>query len=477
MKNQVGMKKLNKRIALIYTPSGMGPHDGELQTFHDNFGVLPSLSLGYVASICRQEAWDCKYFDVIPHGYTAETLVQDIREFDPDILAFTVYTYHFHENRYWIKLLRDSIGVPTLVGGVHMALYPDATFAYTELDYGLIGEAETNLPQFLEAFENQSGWNKVPGLVWREDGELMKNSPAAFPLEIDKSPFPARDLWPNEKYYTFISNRRNFTPMMTSRGCPFRCIFCEQGSKKFRPHSPEYVVEEIEQCVNRYGVREIDMFDSSITVNKKRMYEISELVQKRGIKVAWSARSRIDTVDYGVLKAMHDSGCYRLYFGIESGDQQILKNLRKGTDLDHIRKTISDCKKIGIEALGFFMFGCPEDTPETIKKTIKFSLELDLEYAQYNGVRALPGTELYDMVLPEQKEDFWLEYIKDETKSNFVARAKCDLTQEQINKYLRYAYLRFYYRPSYIWKKLKRIKSFEELFKHAKAAVDMIIKG
>jgi radical SAM superfamily enzyme YgiQ (UPF0313 family) len=468
---------MQKKVALVYTPSGMGPHDGELQTFHDNFGVLPSLSLGYVAALFEREQWDCRYYDIIPHGYTLESLIQALREYKPDLLAFSLYTYHFHENRYWIRHLREALNVPVLVGGVHLSLYPQETFAYPEFDYGLVGEAESSLPAFAQAFENQSGWKDVPGLIWRDGEEVVCNAAPPQWLDLDSSPYPARHLFPNEKYFTFVSQRRNFTPMMTSRGCPYRCIFCEQGSKTFRAHSPEYVVGEVEECVARYGVQEIDMFDSSISVDKNRIFAISELMQSRGIDVAWSARSRIDTVNYDVLKAMHDCGCYRIYFGIESGDETVLSKLRKGTSLDHIRQTIRDCKEIGIETLGFFMFGCPGDTAETIERTTRFALELDLDFAQFNGVRALPGTELYEMVLPEQGEDYWQSYIVDETKSDFIARAGCDLPQEEINRLLRKAYMRFYYRPRYIWKKLKRLRSWEELAKYSKAAIDMVVKG
>tara|TARA_B100002003_G_scaffold251447_1_gene295060 strand:- start:13654 stop:15066 length:1413 start_codon:yes stop_codon:yes gene_type:complete len=465
------------RAALIYSPSGMGPYDGELQTFHDNFGVLPSLSLGYVGAILENEGWICKYFDVIPHGYTAETLAKAVKSFKPDLLCFTAYTYHFHENRYWIKLLREATSVPSLVGGMHMGLYPRETFAYNELDYGLIGEAESNLPQFLEAFINKDGWKNVPGLIWRDKKEVVINPPSRAPFEIDSCPYPARHLWPNEKYYTFASVLRNFTPLITSRGCPFRCIFCEQGNKKFRPHSPEYTVEEISICNEKFGINEFDFFDSSFTVQRNRVFEISELMLKRNIKIVWSARSRVDSVDYDLLMAMHNCGCYRIYFGIESGDSEVLRRMKKGTDLDKIRQTIEDCKKIGIETLGFFMIGCPGDTHETVRKTLKFSLELGLDFAQYNGVRALPGTELYDMVLPEQNEDYWREYIKNPGKNNFIARAECNLTQTEINNYCRKGFFNFYFRPSYLWRRLKRLRSWEELRKYSKAAIDIVVKG
>ena len=178
--------------------------------------------------------------------------MQAVKAFDPDLLCFTVNTYHFHENRHWIKLLREATGKEVLVGGVHVGLYPHETFAYKELDFGLIGEAEVNLPAFLEAYESRSGWKDVPGLIWRDQEEICVNPQPPLLSNIDSSPRPSRHLWPNDKYYTIASFRRNFTPMITSRGCPYKCIFCEQGNLAFRPHSAEYVVDEIEECISRH---------------------------------------------------------------------------------------------------------------------------------------------------------------------------------------------------------------------------------
>ncbi|MBF0174641.1 MAG: radical SAM protein [Magnetococcales bacterium] len=467
---------MKKRAALVYSPSGMGPYDGETQAFHDNFGVLPSLSLGYVAAVLEREGWECRYFDIVAHGYNAQTLGSAVRAFDPDFSCFTVYTYHFHENRNWIRLVRQATQKPTLVGGIHTGIYPAETFSYEELDFGLIGEAETNLPAFLEAFANQSGWAEVPGLIWRDHGEIRVNPSQGLIEDVDRSPRPARHLWPIDRYYTIASARRNFTPMVTSRGCPYKCIFCEQGNLSFRPHSPEYVVDEIEECIKRFGVREIDMFDSQMTVKKSRMLEICELIQKRGLEFHWSARSRVDTVNMEVLQAMRSAGCDRIFFGIESGDEQILKNLKKKTSIDRIRQTMKECKEVGIQTLGFFMVGSPGETMETAEKSLALAIELDLDYAQFNGVRAIPGTELYDMVLPEQGEDYWRSYILDPSKSEFVARAQCNLTQEEINTFLKKCYRRFYYRPSYIMSRLKKINTWEEFRKHAKAGIDLLLK-
>ncbi|MBF0421574.1 MAG: radical SAM protein [Magnetococcales bacterium] len=467
---------MNKRVALIYSPSGMGPYDGEIQAYHDNFGVLPSLSLGYVAAVLEREGWECRYFDIIAHGYNAISLADAVRTFDPAFSCYTVYTYHFHENRHWIRLVREATGKPTLVGGIHTGIYPQETFSYPELDFGLIGEAEVNLPAFLQAFENQDGWKDVPGLIWRDHGEIRVNPWGGLVNDVDSSPRPARHLWPIEKYFTISSSRRNFTPMITSRGCPYKCIFCEQGNLTFRPHSPEYVVDEIEECINRFGVREIDMFDSQMTVKKSRMFAICELIQKRGLRFHWSARSRVDTVDLEVLKEMKAAGCYRIFFGIESGDEQILKNLKKKTSIDRIRRTMKNCREAGIQTLGFFMVGSPGETIQTAERTLALALELELDYAQFNGVRAIPGTELYDMVLPEQGEDFWRQYILDGSKSDFVARAQCSLTQEEINAFLKKCYRKFYYRPSYILGRLQKIKTWEEFMKHAKAGIDLLIK-
>jgi len=234
------------------------------------------------------------------------------------------------------------------------------------------------------------------------------------------------------------------------------------------------VLEEMEECVGTFGVREFDFFDSSFTSQEKRVLQICEGIKERKIKSYWAFRSRVDLVTERMLKALRGTGCMRIYYGIESGDSTILKTLRKETNLAKIEQTIKLTRKAGIDTFGYFMFGSPGETPETIDRTISFSLKLGLTYAQYSKVTPMPATALYEMIMAEKGRDFWSEYVLDESKDIYMPRIGTDLSEDDIQAFVRKAYLRFYARPQYILKALTRVRSLQEVKKSAAAFFGMI---
>jgi radical SAM superfamily enzyme YgiQ (UPF0313 family) len=262
---------------------------------------------------------------------------------------------------------------------------------------------------------------------------------------------------------------------MTSRGCPFRCIFCEQGGVRFRPRSPEVVVDEIEHAMREHGVREFDFFDSAFTINKPRVHAICEEIQRRGLEFVWAARSRVDSVDVPMLRAMKAAGCDRIYYGLESGNREILRTLRKAADLDQMVETVAMTREIGIETFGYFMIGSPGETEATMRQTVQLSLRLDLDYAQFSKVTPMPGTELYGMLVEETGRDLWREIVLDPAKDSYMPRPRCELGEQQIQEMTRLAYLRFYFRPSYIARALKRLRSFDELRRSVRTAAQMVL--
>jgi radical SAM superfamily enzyme YgiQ (UPF0313 family) len=318
------------------------------------------------------------------------------------------------------------------------------------------------LPAFLRALNNGGDFNGVKSLLWREGERAVVNECAELLADVNEAPFPARNHLPNDRYFSFISQFRNFTPMITSRGCPFRCIFCEQGGLKFRPRTPDNVVNEIEECFHVYKVREFDFFDSSFTVDKKRVIGICDEICRRGIKVAWAIRSRVDLVDDEMLAALRRAGCKRIYYGIESGDEQILYTLRKKTNLDVIADVVAKTRRQKIDTFGYFMIGSPGETPETIRRTVDFAINLKLDYAQFSKVTPMPATELYQMLIAETQRDYWREYILDESKDLYLPRPGTRLTEEEVQEWTRKAYLAFYFRPRYILKAVWRLKSWHE---------------
>ena len=193
--------------------------------------------------------------------------------------------------------------------------------------------------------------------------------------------------------------------MVTSLGCPYRCKFCEAGRTAYNPRSPQTVIKEVEECYYKYGVREIDFFDYEFTAIRERTFEICRLLQEKKIDITWACRSRVDTVDKELLTQMRRAGCSRIYFGLESGVQDILDDVGKGITLEQIKETIHACRSLGIKSLGFFLIGAPGDTRQSVKDTINFAKRLKLDYVQFSKCLAKPLTPLWKQLKEETKKE------------------------------------------------------------------------
>lgn len=464
------------KVTIVYPPFGVVENQPNIKAVAENYGVFPCLSLAYVAAVFEICGCTVQFIDANALGLSKEEVLKLVKDFNPDLLCFTITTYLFHQTLDWVKYLKQNTGIRIVVGGMHLSLYSKETLTNEWIDYTIVGEAETVLPNFIKALSKNKGFKNVKGLCFKEKGRIVFTGVPALLKDINSAPFPARHLLPNEKYYSFISKRKNFTGIITTRGCPYKCIFCEQGNKPYRKRSAFNVVDEIEECYNNYKIREIDFFDSSFSIDKRRVLSICKELKKRNLDVSWSIRTRVDLVNEEMLRAMKDSGCTRIYYGIESGDQKILETIRKTTDLELIKKTVYLTKSIGIDTFGYFMIGNPGETKETVLKTIKFAKLLNLDYAQFSKLSTLPGTELYELLKVQLGYDYWKEYILDKSKKKILPMYNCNLSEEEIEKFVKYAYKQFYFRPNYVLKALKRLKSFDKFKKDLKAAKQMIFE-
>ena len=463
-----------KKLAFIYPPYGVIDNEPGLKVVKENYGVFPSLSLLYVAGTAEGAGHDCLFIDLNANPEPIESTIETLKRFQPDYILYTLTTYQFKENLDFARNLKQAFQCPVLVGGVHMGIYAEESMSHDVFDVGFIGEVEISLPMFLECdVMDLDAFNEVPGIIFKRDGRYRRTRPAPQLQNVDNAHFPARHLVDNSKYFSFITKYKNFTCFVSSRGCPFKCIFCEQGELKFRGRSAENVLEELQICYEKYGIREFDMFDSSFTINKKRVLEVCQAIIDSGLKVHWAVRSRVDCMNEEMLEMLAKAGCNRVYYGIESGNACILKTLKKDTNFDRMRKTIALTKKVGIDTFGYFMVGSPGETPETAQQTIDFSKTLDLDYAQFSKVTPMPATQLYALYLQEFKEDYWKDYIKNPTSQIAIPRPGCNMTDQEIQELCHKAYMEFYYRPSYVLRALGRVKSFEELWRSFKVAFEM----
>jgi anaerobic magnesium-protoporphyrin IX monomethyl ester cyclase len=465
---------LGIKFALVYPPYGPVRNEPGIKTVKENYGIFPSLSLLYVAGILEEAGCEVLFIDAHAENLSIEDTVQRLNDFGPDFIGYTLTTYLFFQSMDWIKAIKDELDIPVIVGGVHLSIYAKETLAYSSIDYAITGEAEHSLPNLLKALTSKEDLYSVRGIAFKkDDGEVVVTARAAD-VDVNEAPFPARQLLKNEIYYSFISKYKNFSVFITSRGCPYKCIFCEQGSKTFRPRSPKNVVDELEICVKEFGIRELDFFDSSFTIQKQRVIDICDEIKRRKLDIVWAARTRVDCITDDVLKAMKSAGCSRIYYGIESGNREILKTLKKSTSLEMYHDVIKRTKQHGIYTFGYFMLGNPYENEITIRQTIRLSLELDLDYAQFSKVTPMPATEMYTLLLKEHGRDYWREHIINGTDDP-IPRPLCNMTDAEIQRWTRLAYLRFYYRPAYIAKAVSRLKSPTELRRSVETAWKMLM--
>lgn len=462
------------RLMLIYAPSFPERNWPVFRVEEKNGGLVAPLSLLYVAAIAEKAGHEVSVIDIAAERLSIDEAVKRIKAFSPDLLGFTMTTYMFHQTLSWIRALKKRTGLPILVGGQHLGLYPKETMTHKEINFAIIGEAELTLPNFLAALEKKRSLKRIRGLIFRQRGRIILNPPQNKFMELDKIPFPARHLLDMSKYYTFLSRKKNFTPIITTRGCPFRCIFCDYKKDNWRIRSAKNVVDEIEECYRKFGVREVYFYDSAFTANRQRVLDICQELRRRKLDICWSAQTRIDCVDKKMLQELSRSGCVRLMYGIESADPLILKTLRKGVDIGHVRKVVNWTKQCGVEATGFFIIGSPGETKKTAQKTINFSLELPLDWAQFNVMTPFPATELYQMLIEDTGEDYWRKFVLDPANERQLPLVRTSLSLEEAQNLVSQAYRRFYFRPRIIISYLKKVGSFFDLYRTLRVLSDMI---
>lgn len=462
------------RIALIHCPFEHKVFSENLKVIDEEFCLAPPIVLAYVAAILEKYGHKVTIVDANALRLTLRETLEILKKFKPDIVGFRADTYWFHRVVEWASYFKDELRIKVIVGGINVTLYPKESLSYDCFDYGIVGEAIESLPKLISAIENNEDVKDIEGIVYRDNGRVLLNSCSNKVINFDEYPFPARHLLPNHLYYSFPSQRRNFTIILTSTGCPYKCNFCAISKLSYRERSVKNVIDEIEQCYTDFNIREIDFFDATFFINKKRSIEICEEILRRGIKIEWSCRSRVDVVDEDILKVASQSGCKKIYYGIESVSEGVLNNICKGIDKIKIEKAIELSHKYRIKTLGFFMVGNPGDTKESILSSIEFAKKLKLDFIQVCRAIAKPNTELNDLLIQKLGFDYWREYILNRKNSARLPNPWTTLSEHELEKYTKKFYKDFYFRPSCIIRKIRDLKSFDEFFRYVKVALRWI---
>lgn len=420
----------------------------------------PVLSLAAIAPALRKNH-TVRIFDAAIFTDPYAQLRTEIINFKPDYAAITFTTPLYDEMRRIAGLVKEiNPRIVTIGGGPHASAMPQETLGDSPLDIVVAGEGDFALSEIIDG----GGPDTVPGVFYKKDGRIFKNPARELIKDLDSLPFPAWDLFDLEKYSSseLLARKSPAGWLETSRGCVFKCAYCNKSvfSAAFRTKSAGRVVDEIEYMLG-LGFKEIHIADDAFTTNIARAKDICGEIIKRKLSFPWATVTgiRIDGVDKELLELMKASGCYRVYYGIESGNQKVLDTIQKGITLEKIRAVVKLSKEAGLEVFGFFMIALPGETESSMRDTINFAKELDLDMAKMSITVPLPATRLYET----WKEEGRIK-TADWTKYNLYAIPKDifdhpNLTWDKIGEYYRKFYLEFYFRPGFIAKyALKSLK-------------------
>jgi len=443
-------------------------------------GFNPPLGLLYVAAyIQRRTSHAISVIDSQVERLSYPSLKEKIRDVSPDIVGMTAMTMTLIDVLNTAKLVKEvDPHIQVVLGGPHAHLFPDETMSHDAVDFLVMGEGERTFAELVGSIGNPDALREVKGLVFRRNGKVIRTEPRHADEDLDELPFPARSLVPYRKYSSILSKGDSVTTIITSRGCPFPCAFCDRPhlGKKFRARSALNVLDELEECVDM-GIREFLFYDDTFTLNKQRVVEICRGIIDRNLKIGFDIRTRIDSVDGNLLEWLAKAGCQGVHYGVEAGTERVLGILRKGNVLKRVEDVFSLTKKNGIPVLAYFMIGNPTETEEEIKNTIDLAIHLDPDYVHLTVFSPFPGTELYLKGIRDGliEKDFWREFALCPTPTFKPPLGTSLFSREELNALLRKGYRKFYLRPSYIWRRIAGLRSLGELEKKASAGLKVLL--
>lgn len=364
-------------------------------------GPSPPLGIACLAGALEAHGIEVRVLDFVVFPYSKNYLNQAMTDFQPDCIGVTCVTMNFYNA---IQVIVDAKTIDkdvcTVMGGPHVSFCAEETLLnYPELDCIVVGEGEESIISLAGEVENEKKFENVENLVYRDGDTIRKTPVKAYAIDVNTLPFPARHLIPLGRYRAL----NVAVNMITSRGCPFRCIFCvgrKMVGKKVRYKTPERVVDELEM-ISKYGFSQINIADDLFTANKTHCKDICDRILERGLDIRWSSFARVDTVSLEVLKKMKQAGCTAVSYGIESANETILKTVKKGITIDQVKKAVDMCNEAEILPCASFILGLPGETPETIEESINFAKEFLYPNGVHFGFHILapfPGTEVREEI-------------------------------------------------------------------------------
>lgn len=459
------------KVLLLMPPTDLKKSYGELRSFSN---PRPSIGIAYISAILKENGYDVKVVDAYVNGYNIVELMNIIGEYVPDIVGISVLStsaetvYEISRN-IRVKYPKAKI----VMGNLHASLFSSEILSEDYADFIVHREGEFAMLELLEAFKNNGRLEAVKGISFKVKGTIVDTSPRPYIENLDQISFPSWHLFPNDKYSTDPRTevKRGIveTQILATRGCPNQCTFCSSwtkessGGNKYRMREPNLIIDEMVYMNKTYGSEIFSFVDLAFPLIRKHAIHFCDEIIKRRLnkKFRWFTECRVKPIDKELLALIKKAGCVRVCFGIESGNDRILEQIKKNFTKEDVRAAIRMAQKAGLIADGMFMIGLPKETEETIKETIDFAIELNVRYAIFNIFVPYPGSEIYDKLKLENKIHFkcWGDFTSYPAYGKGTPVYVPDqLIHEKLIYLQKYAMRKFYLRPKFILNEFRRLK-------------------
>lgn len=448
------MKKNARKILLIYPRANY---------FKDDIKrCVQPLGLAYLAAVLLERGYDVKILDCLVEGYenifengefiqvglSDDDIKAEIYDFNPDIVGVSCVLSTQHKNATGILALAKAINedIITLIGGSHPTYSIPQTLKHKEVDFVFLGESERSIITLLSKLKNGEDLAGVGGVAFRDGkGNIAINRNIEYIKDLDTLPFPARNLLNMERYFEINMHHSPYaighrvTNILTSRGCPARCIFCTSTNfwgNCYRARSAENVILEIRSLKDEFGVDELQFTDDNITLNKKRLIKILDGI--KDLRLAWCTPNgtAVWSLDEELIEKMKESGCYQLTFAVESGNQEVLdKIIKKPLRLKKVKPLVRKAQELGILVHAFFICGLPGETISQMRDTYSFAVDVGFDSASFFVATPLVGSEMLDICV---RNDYLKDKFKPEEMLYKIGHIDTpDFTAEQVSELAR----------------------------------------
>ena len=463
---------VQKKVLLIYPPSPVLNREDRCQQPTKELLVIPPLpptDLMYLASVAEAAGCVAKIQDYSQSG----NFEKDLEDFKPDFLVVNIATPTLEHDLDAVKKAKEICpDIITIAKGAAFLNHGNDILAnHKSLDIGILGEAEDTLKEIL----SERPLKDISGIYYRDDLVINFTGARPFIEDLDSIPFPARHLVDNN-IYRRPDNGKVQAVIKVSRGCPFHCFFClatPVSGAKVRRRSPENIIAEIRECVEKYNIRNFLFWSDIFNIDKEWTMDLCQKIIDSGLKITWSANTRADTADLEMAKKMYESGCRLVSIGVESGSQYILDKIGKRITLNQIRETVNIFKKARIRIYNYFVIGLPWENEDTVEETIRFAIELDSDFISFYTATPLPGTRFFNYAkennLLDKDTSFENAYFYPAVNTHF-------LSKDRVFELHKQAIRRFYLRPLYILKMLSRIRSLTEIKNYFLAGMNVLLR-